>query len=248
MVIGDGIEVHSRVSIRGKRSRRTDGHACDVRCVEQNLRSVVHVHGRAGVERSVSVTLVGRGDDDPCLVVGGGHAERADVKPEPAGGVHVHDGRRDGIPVIGTGRHARCAPQDTAGGAVPGGRGLAPVGVDDGVYGERNRGGPLHGCPRFHVHAQRCRVHLLVGGKRNLGGVETDVDSTFVGPKRPTEVARTDGGFTCKVGIGILAVQHRVLNVGVSKGRNFTTCLESVGEGVIVVVGMVRVANRKAPS
>ena len=89
---------------------------------------------------------------------------------------------------------------------------------------------------------------MLVGCKRNLGGVETDVDSTFVSPKCSTEVARTDGGFTCKVGIGILAVQHRVLNVGVSKGRNFTTCLEGVGEGVIVVVGMVRVANRKAPS
>ena len=44
------------------------------------------------------MTLVGRGDDDPCLVVGGGHAERADVKPEPAGRVHVHDGRRDASP------------------------------------------------------------------------------------------------------------------------------------------------------
>jgi hypothetical protein len=41
MVVGDGVEVHSGVSVRGENARRADGDVADVRGVEQDLRTVI---------------------------------------------------------------------------------------------------------------------------------------------------------------------------------------------------------------
>ena len=92
MVVSHGVEVHRRISVGGQGPRRTDGYAADVGRVEQNLWTVICVDRRTGVERSVGMSGVWRGDDDPRLLTGDGHPWRADVKPQPSGGIHVRRG------------------------------------------------------------------------------------------------------------------------------------------------------------
>ena len=46
VIVGDGVEVHRRVSVRGRCARRADGNTGDVRGVEQDLRSEIDDAGR----------------------------------------------------------------------------------------------------------------------------------------------------------------------------------------------------------
>ena len=92
VIVGDGVEVHRRVGVRGRCTRRADGHAGDVRGVEQDRRSENGVAGRTRIERSVGVAGVGGCDDHPRLFAGDGHARCADIEPNPARGVNVDNG------------------------------------------------------------------------------------------------------------------------------------------------------------
>ena len=248
MVVGHRVEVHRCVSVGGRCPRRTDGHAGDVRGVELNLRPEVDVGGRPGIERGMSVPGVGRGDDHPSLFVGDGHASGADIEPNPSRGVDVHHRGGNSITVVHTGLHAWCTPGATGGGAVPSGGGGAPVDVRDRVNTERNRCGTLNIGPRFDVHAEGRRVHLLVLGKRHLSGVQCHVDATLVRPKGSAVGSCAHGGFTGEVGVRVFAVNGRVLDVGVTESGDFASGLEHVCEGVVVVVGVVWLADGKAPA
>ena len=196
----------------------------------------------------MGVAVVRNRNDDPCLFVGDGHARCADIKPNPARGVDIDNGGRNSIAVIHTGLHTGCTPCATCGGAVPSGGGRTPTGVDDRVDREGNRGCSLCRGPRFNVHAKRSRVDLLILSKRHLSGVQGHVDAAFIGPKGSTEGTCADGRFACKVGVRVFTVHSGVLHVGVAKGGDFATGLEPVRVGVVVVVGVVGVANGKAPS
>ena len=110
MVVGDGVEVHRGVSIRGHRSSWRDVDRGDVGRVEQNLGPEGLGDRIAGIEGCVGESRVSGGDDHPRLLTGDGHAQRADVKPKPSCGVHVGDGGGDGIAIIHTGLHSRSAP------------------------------------------------------------------------------------------------------------------------------------------
>ncbi len=90
MVVSNGIEIHSGVGVRGLCTGRTDGHAGDVRGVEQHLRTVRC--GGSGIERRVSVSGVWSGDDGPCLLVGDGHTKRTHIEPDPTLCVNVDHG------------------------------------------------------------------------------------------------------------------------------------------------------------
>ena len=248
VIIRHGIEVHRRVCVGGRCARRADGHARDVRGVELHLRSEIDVGGGAGVERGVGVAVVRGRDDHPCLFAGDGHARCTDIEPNPARGVNVDNGGGHGIAVIHTCLHTGCAPRATSSGTVPGGGGCTPVRVGDGVDVEGNRRCTLDGRPRFDVEAKRSRVDLLVLSERHLSGVQGHVDAAFIGPKGPTVGACADGRLAGKVGVGVLAVNGRVLHVGVAKGGDFTAGLEPVRVGVVVVVGVVGVTDGKAPA
>ena len=191
---------------------------------------------------------VGGCDNDPRLFAGDGHASGAHIEPNPTLRIDVHHGGRNGIAVVHAGLHAGCAPCATGGGAVPCGGGRAPVGVDDGVDIEGDRGCSLNRGPRFNVHAERGRVHLLILCKRYLSSVERYVDSAFIGVECSAKGSCADGRFTCKVGVGVFTVHGGVLHVGVAKGGDFAAGLEPVRVGVVVVVGVVGVANGEAPS
>ena len=91
-------------------------------------------------------------------------------------------------------------------------------------------------------------MDLLVLSKRHLSGVQRHVDTAFVGPKCSTVAARADGRFAGKVGVGVLAVNGRVLHVGVTEGGDFTAGLEPVSVGVVVVVSVVGITNGEAPA
>ena len=91
-------------------------------------------------------------------------------------------------------------------------------------------------------------MHLLVLRKRHLAGVQGHVDAAFVGIEGAAEGSSTDGLLTGKIGVRIFAVDGRVLDVGVAESGDFTAGLEAVCEGVIVVVGVVRVAHSETPA
>ncbi len=91
-------------------------------------------------------------------------------------------------------------------------------------------------------------MDLLVLSKRHLSSVQRHVDAAFIAPQCPTVGTCADGRLAGKVGVGVLAVNGRVLHVGVAKGGDLTAGLEHVGEGVVVVVGVVGIADGKAPS
>ena len=129
MVVGHGIEIDSGVSVRGQCTGRTDRYTGDVRGVKQHQRAVRG--GGSGIERSMGVTAVRCSDDGPCLLVGDGHAERADIKPNPTLCVDVDHGGRNGIAVIHAGLHTRGTPRPASGCSVPCCRGLTPVGIHD---------------------------------------------------------------------------------------------------------------------
>ena len=90
-------------------------------------------------------------------------------------------------------------------------------------------------------------MHLLILCKRHLGSVERHVDSAFIGVECSAKGSCADGRFARKVGVGVFTVQGGVLNVGVAKRSDFVAGLERVRVGVVVVVGVGRVANSEAP-
>ena len=248
MVVRHGIEVHRGVGVGGDATGWCDGHRGNVGRVEQNLRSVRLDGGVARVERSVCISGVGRCDDDPCLRVRDGHPEGADIKPEPAGGIDVVHRGGNGIAVINTGLHTGSAPRRTTRGAVPSGRCLGPRGGQQRVNAERNRGCTLSGSPRIHVQTERCRVHVLIDWERNLRCIKTDGNAAFICIQGSAVRSSGDGSVTDKVGVGVLRVQGRVLDVGVTKGRNFVSGLHGVGKGVIVVVHVIGVTYSEVPA
>ena len=192
--------------------------------------------------------VIGRSNDDPSLLVGDGHASGADIEPNPSCGVNIHHGCRYGVAIIHARLHTGSTPCSACCGAVPGGRGSAPVGIGDGVDSERNRCCSLRRSPRFNVHSERSRMHLLILCKRHLTSVQGHIDAAFVTVEGATEGSRTDGLLTGKIGVRIFAVDGRVLHVGVAKGGDFTAGLEAVRVGVIVVEGVVGVADGETPA
>ena len=82
-------------------------------------------------------------------------------------------------------------------------------------------------------------MNILVLRERNLGGVQTNRDSAFIGIERTTVGSCGHGAVTAKVRVGVFRNQGSVLNVGVAKGGNFIARLHRVGERVIVVVHVI---------
>ena len=240
MVVSDGVEIHGGVGVGRYGSRWGDVHGRDVGGVEQDFRAERGLDGIARIETGVCKAVVCRTDDDPCLLAGDGHARRADVKPKPAFGVDVDNGGGNGIAVIHTGLHAGCAPGCSAGASVPRGRGLRPARIQQRVDAEGNRCGPLSRRPIVNVQSKRCGMHVLIDGERNLRCIKAHGEPAFIGVQGATEGSGSHGPVANEVGVGVLGDECRVLDVGVTEGRNFVAGLHRVGEGVVVVVDMVR--------
>ena len=88
----------------------------------------------------------------------------------------------------------------------------------------------------------------LVRGKRNLRGIQADVNSAFVDIKRPAIGPCPNNRVASKVGVRVFTVKRGVLYVGVAEGGDFAAGLEHVSVGVVVVVGVVGVADSKTPT
>ena len=83
-------------------------------------------------------------------------------------------------------------------------------------------------------------MNILVLWERNLCSVETHGDSAFISVEGATVGPCSDGALASEVCVRILRNEGRVLDVGVTEGRDFVPGLHGVGEGVVVVVDVIR--------
>ena len=92
-------------------------------------------------------------------------------------------------------------------------------------------------------------MNLLVLRERDLSGIETEGNAALVGVQCTTIGSGCERGCTSEVGVWVLVEDGRVLNVRVSKGCDFVSCLHGVGIGErVAVVHVVRGSDGKAPS